>query len=142
MEKIKILVSALVVIVLLIVVSTILLNPSTRKADEAHSDITSGITGIVLIGPQCPVVRVGDDSCYDKPYPANISIKSEDGSREIATFTSNSDGTFTYKIEPGIYLLDPLTEGGAILPRGGQQVVIVEQGRLTNVTITYDTGIR
>lgn len=101
----------------------------------------SGIEGQVLVGPQCPVERPGDPNCQDKPYQAAVIVKSADGSREIARFTSGSDGRFRVALEPGTYLLDPQSQTSPF-PRGVPQTVTVEAGKYSQVTISYDTGIR
>ncbi len=103
----------------------------------------SGITGTILLGPTCPVMRnPPDPACADRPYKATIIVKSEDGLREITRFTSGEDGTFRVELAPGTYLLDPQSPAGSMLPRGEQQTVVVEAGQLTDVQISYDSGIR
>ncbi|MBI2845004.1 MAG: hypothetical protein HYX86_00515 [Chloroflexi bacterium] len=102
----------------------------------------SGIFGQVLLGPQCPVVMEGqEEECADKPYQATIVVKTEDGSREITRFTSDTNGFFRVALPPGTYLLDPLP-GGEPFPFGKPQVVVVEPGKYIEMIIYYDTGIR
>ncbi|MFQ5796181.1 MAG: hypothetical protein ACE5JP_14185 [Candidatus Bipolaricaulia bacterium] len=102
----------------------------------------SGIIGKVLIGPQCPVIKLGmEEQCQDKPYQATVIIKTEDGLREITQFSSDSNGEFRVVLEPGTYLLEPLLSGFRF-PRAGPEIVTVETGQFTEITILYDTGIR
>lgn len=102
----------------------------------------SGIYGQVLLGPQCPVVMVGqEEECADKPYQATILVKTQDGSREIARFTSDANGYFRVALSPGTYFLDPLP-GGEPFPFGKPLLVTVVEGEYIEVAIFYDTGIR
>ena len=71
----------------------------------------SGITGIMLAGPQCPVVGpdVGED-CDDQPYPGTVIIKTVDGDREITRFTADETGAL---FEPSVAItLAPLSRMG------------------------------
>ena len=44
----------------------------------------SGITGLILLGPSCPVVRdPPNPQCADKLYVATVVVKSADGSSEV-----------------------------------------------------------
>jgi hypothetical protein len=106
--------------------------------EDCGTAASSGITGIIMLGPTCPVQRIGE--VCERPYAATVVVKS--AGSEITRFTSGDDGRFTVELPPGTYELEPLTEGGAMLPRGAPQTVVVQAGQLTNVTITYDTGIR
>ena len=90
-----------------------------------------------MLGPTCPVQREGE-TC-ERPFVATVVVKS--AGSEVTRFTSGEDGRFTVLLSPGTYDLEPLTEGGAMLPRGESQTVTVQAG-FTNVTISYDTGIR
>ncbi len=106
--------------------------------------ISSGIYGQVTIGPTCPVVRVGEDegSCADKPYPATLVVKSQDGSNVVAEVRSGSDGQFKLDLAPGEYLVVPLLSPGHLLPSTQPQPVTVTADTYTKVDIGYDTGIR
>ena len=105
-------------------------------------DSNSGIQGVALAGPQCPVQGPGvGDECDDQPYQATIIVRSENGSTEITRFTAEDDGTFRQPLPPGSYLLDPQAgENG--FPFADDQLVTVTEGQFTEITILYDTGIR
>ena len=107
------------------------------------SDLDSGITGILLAGPQCPVI--GPDSgpeCDDKPLAATVVVRSADGRTEVTRFTSAADGEFRVPLYPGSYVLDPQPVSPNGLPFGKPQNVEVAAGQFADVTILYDTGIR
>ena len=98
----------------------------------------SGIEGQVLIGPMCPVVQQGQE-CPDQPYQATLTVKSLDG-LQIAQIQTDAQGRFRISLVPGEYILHPESPNG--LPFAGDQSVMVETGRFTQVTIHYDSGIR
>ena len=103
------------------------------------STTTSGITGLVLIGPMCPVMRL-DEPCPDRPFAATLIIRDSQG-RELCAASSGEDGRFLVGLPPGSYELVPLTGPGG-LPFGASQWVAVAPGQYTDVTVSYDSGIR
>jgi hypothetical protein len=110
--------------------------------DDAPPERTSGIEGLVLAGPQCPVEEAGV-LCPDQPLEAVIEIYSSDGSELITTTRSDADGRFYTPLDPGDYLLVPLPpDPGSPFPVAGEQQVIVRPNSTTEVAISYDTGIR
>jgi hypothetical protein len=117
-----------------------------RSGAAAQSDTitcdataTSGITGLVLIGPMCPVMRV-DEPCPDRPFAATLIIRDSQG-RELCAVSSGEDGHFLVGLPPGSYELIPLT-GPSGLPAATSQWVAVALGQYTGVTVSYDSGIR
>jgi hypothetical protein len=102
----------------------------------------SGVQGIVLLGPTCPVMRIDDNSCADRPYQADLTVLSADGSVDIARSKSGEDGRFKIALQPGDYILDAQAPGGNMLPRCGQTPVSVTNGVFVNMTISCDSGIR
>jgi hypothetical protein len=104
----------------------------------AQSRPDSGIRGLVLYGPTCPVQRPGH-TCV-KPYAAWITIRREPKGTVATRVHAGSDGRFTTHLRPGHYLLVP--RNGKPFPRAQSQTVSVHRHRFTTVTIRYDTGIR
>jgi hypothetical protein len=100
---------------------------------------TSGVTGLVLIGPMCPVMRV-DEPCPDHPFAATLVIRDSEG-RELCAVSSGEDGHFLVGLPPGSYELIPVT-GPSGLPAAAPQWVAVAPGQYTTVTVSYDSGIR
>ena len=101
------------------------------------------LTGQVLIGPTCPVVRLDRlDQCQDRPYPARVSIQTADGTSEVTQVTTDDQGRFLIDLDPGTYLIVPLTLPGHILPRGIPQPVTLDPGVVSTVIVHYDSGIR
>ncbi len=104
---------------------------------------SSGIEGIVLLCPQCPVEREGSP-CPDEPFQAaTVDVYTADRKQKVATFTSDAAGRFRVGLLPGDYYLNPLPpDPGSPLPAGFAQTVTVQQMKWTQVTLQYDTGIR
>jgi hypothetical protein len=100
----------------------------------------SGIYGQVLLGPTCPVERPGL-ACADKAYQATLTVLTPSGKR-VARFTTNPEGSFRVQLPPGIYTLHPETPEGQMLPIGRDQDFIVDAGKFTQLTVSYDSGIR
>jgi hypothetical protein len=100
----------------------------------------SGIEGRVTIGPTCPVVRA-DSPCPDRPYAAEIRVVAASG-EEVARVRSGEDGRFRVDLRPGTYTLVPEGSSAKGPPHAEPETVTVSQGRYTQVSIAYDSGIR
>ena len=103
----------------------------------------SGVTGVVQLGPQCPV-ESSRDPCDEKPAADVTVIVSEQlpgeayaAGDEVARTTTAADGTFTVALEPGEYV---------VTAQAGMSCELMDarvaQGRFATVTIPCDTGIR
>jgi len=56
---------------------------------------------------------------------------------------STENGRFEVRLAPAIYVVQALRQNGSFYPRPPAPVQVrVDPGRLTHITITYDTGIR
>ena len=140
----KWLISALIVLLPLAFAAPVAAQEAST--DEDTNDMSSNVAmllGQVLIGPTCPVVRLDQpDQCQDRPYAATLSIRSVDGSQEIAQTTTDDQGQFSVELDPDTYLVVPLTPAGSILPRGIPQTVTLALGEPTNIVVRYDSGMR
>ena len=104
--------------------------------------MNSGIDGTVLAGPTCPVDRP-ESPCPDRPLADAPIQVTPAGGGNATTVQSDSEGHFRVALAPGEYMVTPLPLNSVGLPAPGQAVqVLVQAGELTNVTLTYDTGIR
>jgi hypothetical protein len=101
----------------------------------------TGIEGQVLIGPTCPVVQQGKE-CPDKPYQATLTVLDSNGSRKIARFQTDAEGRFRLPLAPGNYILHPETPENMPLPTAPDQNFTVTEGRFTQISVVYDSGIR
>jgi hypothetical protein len=114
--------------------------PPYSSPAGASSD--SGIRGIVLLGPTCPVVSYPPDpACADRPFAANLVVTTSDRARLITTFSSAADGSFVVPLAPGEYAIRNAA-GANPLPHCSQDAVIVQPHAFTDITVSCDTGIR
>lgn len=101
----------------------------------------NGINGTVTLSPVCPVERIPPDpNCAPKPYATSINIMKAGSTGIIKTIQSDSNGTFSVNLSPGVYTLQ--AQGGNVLPRCPLVSVEVKSERYTNTEISCDTGIR
>lgn len=100
--------------------------------------VDSGIVGTVTISPvRGGPIRPGDADAA--PYAATLTLLSPEG-LIIAQERSGESGQFRMLVPPGDYILRPESPGR--LPRAAEQAVRVESGRITEVTVQYDSGMR
>ncbi|MEK7596390.1 MAG: hypothetical protein AAB564_02500 [Patescibacteria group bacterium] len=99
------------------------------------------VTGTILLGPTCPVLRdPPDPECADKPIFGDFIVQNAMGDVEFARFSTQRNGTFTVTLPAGEYYItwtEPLGLSGA---QG--RLVNVVAGETTEITITFDIGIR
>lgn len=98
----------------------------------------SGIRGLVLYGPTCPVQRPGQ-TCT-RPYRAWITIRREPAGTVASRVRSAANGRFSARLAAGRYLLEP--RNGMPYPRAASQTVTVSRHHFSAVTIRFDSGIR
>lgn len=103
----------------------------------------SGVTGVVHLGPQCPV-QSAQDQC-DEQAAAGVTVTVSEqipgeayvAGKEVARTTTGTDGTFTVALAPGEYVVT--AEAGMSC-----EIMDVRVARHTyaEVDIPCDTGIR
>ena len=96
----------------------------------------TGIRGRIVAGPACPGPARLDSPCPDRPVSMTVEVVN--GTTVAATFTSDSAGGFSVGVAAGTYTLR--SKSG--LPALRSQTIIVLDGRLTDVELHADTGIR
>lgn len=119
------------------------------EADLSREDTIVGdkelgtITGVVTVGPTCPVERIPPDpACADLPLSTELVLQTADTQQSIRTFTSNEDGTFTIDIPQGAYVITQ-SENAPIFPRcAPSDLITVVAQRTATARISCDTGIR
>jgi hypothetical protein len=114
-------------------------KPMTVFESPAPSTSESGLSGTVLTGPTCPVVRPDDPNCGDKPYQGQFAVRNPIDATIVARFSTNAAGTFQVVLAPGKYAVEPVVKIGV---SNQSQTVMVKAGSMTHVTLTFDTGIR
>jgi len=102
----------------------------------------SGIRGLVILGPTCPVMRdPPDPGCDDRPYQTSIIVSRANTPTQVfARAESNALGRFEISLPPGDYLVD--AAGGEVLPYCSQTPATVGASGYTEITVSCDTGIR
>lgn len=100
----------------------------------------SGISGTTVVDVGCPALPVAE-TCAVKPLPAHISIVDQAGAK-ISETTSNDRGEFRFELPPGDYEVRASNVTGAPLPYVPPVHVTVPAGQVTNLTITFDSGVR
>ena len=102
----------------------------------------SGIRGLALAGPVCPVeTEPPDPDCAPRPVAgAAIVVRDASGS-EVARATTEADGGFFVPLPAGLYVLEPQAVEGYMGTAAAFEVD-VQDGVATEVQLDYDTGIR
>lgn len=102
----------------------------------------SGVRGVVLSGPTCPVMQVGVP-CPDKPLQTSLTIDMPNSERPspIQRFNSDKEGKFSITIAPGTYTISTGADSGLMFPCHTEPFV-VSANTYTDVTVSCDTGIR
>lgn len=114
---------------------------SIKRAESVSMDgkSISGIKGAVTIGPACPVQRVEDKNCDDKPFQASFVIKDKKED-VLKRFESSQDGNFSVEVSPGNYVI--YVDYGNSLSQSKPEYVTVEERKFTDVIIRVDSGVR
>ena len=101
---------------------------------------STGIQGIVMRGPTCPVVIAGSgDECADKPFATTLSVRSVSDGAEVRQFASDTEGRFSVALAPGRYVIASLQESAFPICR---EEVEVRSDGFTAVAVNCDSGIR
>jgi hypothetical protein len=102
----------------------------------------TGIEGIALAGPVCPVETVPPDpACAPRPVEgAEVVIRDRAGSELVRVVTA-AGGTFFAALPVGEYVVEPQRVDG-LMGTADAVEVIVGDGGAVHVQLDYDTGIR
>lgn len=109
----------------------------TMQKEEGH------ISGMVAIGPICPVEREGVP-CPVPPeaYTSRVMVVyAKNGSTVVAREPIHPDGTFSFALQPGSYVLD-MERSGIDHSRELPYAFTLRSGETVKHDISIDTGIR
>ncbi len=98
------------------------------------------LSGQVIAGPACPD-RIDSSGCQEQPVESAVLIVRDSEGKEVTRVTSDADGQFSVKLQPGRYYLEPMPVPG-LLGTPGEIEIVVEEMSIAPITIEYDTGIR
>ena len=115
---------------------------SSGAAPSASATPHSGVRGVVVLYPTCPVegLPTGDGQASCGPVPTRATVRAYGTSdRVVATERSGRDGSFRLALRPGAYVLRATAGPGTTCHPID---VTVSPGAFTNVTVRCDTGIR
>ncbi len=102
----------------------------------------SGVRGMVTIGPTCPVVRDPNPAeCADKPFIASFVITNQK-SGTPTNVSSDGDGRFETQLSPGSYVIAQAELGARRMPSFSPVKFVVENGKWTDLSLQFDSGIR
>jgi hypothetical protein len=117
----------------------LLLFGSSGCAGGGQAASDTGIRGIVLLGPMCPVEVLGSP-CPEEPM-AHTEVQVVRHGDVVATVISESDGTFEVGVPPGDYVVRAVVEGSGP-PTAKPVSVTVHGGAFADVQVLVDSGIR
>ena len=111
-------------------------------APSASNAPGSGVSGIAVAGPICSVVTDPPQSgCDARPVEGADLVIVDDSGDQAATVTTGADGRFTVALPPGSYRLEPQPVAG-LMGTAPEVTFTVSSGVTTDLTVSYDTGIR
>ena len=115
--------------------------PDAWPSPSSGASPETGIHISAVAGPTCPVETVPPDpACAAKPV-ARAPILIDDGAGARATVVTDAAGQAFAALAPGTYSVS--AQGTAGFMGGPEpQQVLVEDGSVTELVLTYDTGIR
>ena len=103
----------------------------------------TGVQGKATAGPTCPVeTNPPDPACAERPVAGAVLVFTNAAGTEVARATSGADGAFSVELAPGSYTLTAQPAEG-LMGTPAPMDVVVEGGQpMTEVQVSYDTGIR
>jgi hypothetical protein len=116
--------------------------PDAWPGQAAGGEPLTGLHVSGIAGPTCPVETVPPDpACAPRPAPnVGVLITNDDGTLRHKVVLDAAGQVFV-ALEPGVYVVD--AEGSAGFMSGPEaHRVVVDAGRVTDVTLAFDTGIR
>jgi hypothetical protein len=99
--------------------------------------VTSGVRGVVRVGPMCPV-EVAGSPCPPGPWSGTVRATSSDG--EVHEVTTDDAGSFSLPLPPGDYVVVAVTDPPS--PTGIPLEVTVSDGSYVTADLQVDSGIR
>lgn len=102
--------------------------------------LTTGVRGVVLAGPTCPVEQAGQSPCVRSLSGATILALNSAG-HELGRAVSDANGAYFMRLSPGTYRIAPQPLEG-MMRAPAESTVTVPDGAPVRLDLQYDTGIR
>jgi hypothetical protein len=102
--------------------------------------LTTGVRGLVLAGPTCPVEQPGQSACVRAVSGATI-LALGSARHEVGRAVSDSTGVYFLRLPPGTYEIVPQAVEG-LMGVAAETTVTVTKGAPVQLDLQYDTGIR
>jgi hypothetical protein len=117
-------------------------NPgaSPSPLPTATPTVVTGVRGVVLAGPTCPVEQAGQSPCVRALSGATILALDSAGD-EMGRTVSDTSGGYFLRLPPGTYKIAPQAVEG-LMGVAAETTVTVPDGALVQLDLQYDTGIR
>ena len=113
----------------------------SRTAGTDGESLTTGLEGRTMIAAPCPGPVRDDQPCPDQPVSATFEVLDAQN-KIIARFQSDAEGHFSVALKPGVYTIVPAADAPLFNPRMQHQTVTVQTGKMTEVTLRFDSGMR
>ena len=121
------------------------LDARVQLKDETGDTLpgVAGVRGRATAGPTCPVeTEPPDPACAERPVAGAILVFTNTAGAEAARATSAADGAFNVELAPGSYTLTAQPVEGLMGTPAPIDVVVEAAQPMTEVQVSYDTGIR
>jgi hypothetical protein len=103
----------------------------------------TGVRGTVTSGPTCPVeTQPPDPACAARPVAGAVLVFSDAAGAEVARAISDADGTFSVELAPGAYRVTAQPVEGLMGTPEPMEVEVEAGQPMTELQVSYDTGIR
>ena len=113
-------------------------GPSPRRT--VTPPFTTGVRGVVLAGPTCPVEQAGQSPCIRSVSGATI-VALDSARHEVGRAVSDASGAYFLRLPPGTYEIVPQAVEG-LMGVAAETTVTVPDGAPVQLDLQYDTGIR
>ncbi len=112
------------------------LTARSKPSASASASVTdSGVNGLVMYGPTCPVEILGASCWADVSTVVHVTNPQTD--RVVATTTSDAHGQFSVALPPGTYVVSAAEGAGAVA-----EAVTVIAHQFTATSLRIPSGIR
>ena len=133
---------ALIALGVLVVALAAACNPGAGPSPSATVTplFTTGVRGVVLAGPTCPVQQAGQSPCVRTVSGATI-LALDSARHEVGRVVSDVNGAYFLRLRPGNYEIVPQAVEG-LMRVAAETTVTVPNGAPVQLDLQYDTGIR